>query len=110
PDHHYSILRYVTKRPSKPSQAMIYLTTTPRQYLIKRNESRDLPVQFIPRRFHGHPQPVPQLKISHTLSKKLNQKQLPKEFERWLQRRENSKRQLLIFVQPIPLLQDLNCK
>lgn len=109
PYHHDSMLPYVTKRAVKPSHAMIYLTATPRQDLIKRIESRDLPVQFIPRRFHGHPLPVPQLKISHTLSKKLKQKQLPKEFERWLQRRENSKRQLLIFVPTISLLQDLEC-
>ena len=107
PYHHDPMLPYVVSRAVKSTHALIYLTATPRQDLIKRVVSRELPVQFIPRRFHGYPLPVPQLTLSPTLAKTLKQKQTPNAFEKWLQTRNHPQRQLLIFVPTISLLHDL---
>ncbi|MDY0405082.1 helicase-related protein [Virgibacillus sp. 179-BFC.A HS] len=62
---------------------------------------------FVPVRYHGHPLPVPQLKMSFSLQKDLKRHHMPSAFVTWLRRRKNPGRQLLLFVPTIGLAKKL---
>src|SRR5690625_3126230 len=71
PYHADPSLPFAAERSIKEKGSTIYLTATPRtdhKNLIGRNK---LPHTFVPSRFHGHPLPVPVLKICFTLKKTL---------------------------------------
>lgn len=107
PFHADPSLPYSANRAKKQDSTMIYLTATPRKDHQKRIAKKTLPHTFVPVRFHGHPLPVPKTKICFSLKKDLDEYRLPKAFYNWLPKRENSKRQLLIFVPTIKLAEKM---
>ncbi|MGP4040737.1 DEAD/DEAH box helicase [Gracilibacillus sp. D59] len=104
PFHHDKTLPYLTNRACKKDATTIYLTATPRREHKRKIRQKKLPVQFVPIRFHGHPLPIPQLKIEIGLRKKLNRGTEPKALQQFLATRSKS-RQLLLFVPTISLLE-----
>ncbi|MFD2655578.1 DEAD/DEAH box helicase [Gracilibacillus thailandensis] len=103
PFHHDKTLPFLTDRACKQDATSIYLTATPRPEHKRKIHQRKLPVQFVPIRFHGHPLPIPKLKIEINLRKKLQQGTEPKALQQFLTKRSTS-RQLLLFVSTIALL------
>lgn len=107
PFHSDPSLQFAANRAKKSESTVIYLTATPKkeqQVLIQRAELEHV---FVPVRYHGYPLPVPKLKMTYSLKKSLKQNQVPKDFYTWLLKRENPKRQLLIFVPTIRLAEKL---
>lgn len=107
PYHKDHSLPLITENARKKIGMTIYLTATPRNKQKWKMKLNQLDYVFVPARFHGHPLPIPKLRYSITLKSALKQKNLPKEFEKWLENRENPQRQLLIFVPTINLTTDL---
>ncbi|MFS0750794.1 DEAD/DEAH box helicase [Oceanobacillus sp. 1P07AA] len=100
-------LAYAANNAKKPHATMVYLTATPRKDLQKRIQLRKLPHVFVPLRYHGHLLPVPTMKMTFRLQQYLSKKQFPPTFFKWLSKRTNPKRQLLIFVPTVKLAKDL---
>lgn len=108
PYHADSRLPFVTNRSVKPTATKIYLTATPRNTLKKRSQKGHLPTLFVPIRYHGHPLPVPQLKLTFNLAKTLTRAKLPNTFWQWYKNhRQNHDRQLLIFTATITQAESL---
>ena len=107
PYHHDSSLPFATKRALKKHGSTIYLTATPREEQHSRIVSKKLPHVFVPKRYHNHPLPVPQLKLCLFLTHHLNKVIFPTTFLTWLRNRENATRQLLIFLPTINLAEKM---
>ncbi|HLQ84040.1 MAG TPA: DEAD/DEAH box helicase [Pseudogracilibacillus sp.] len=90
-------LKRITSRSRKKKGTTIYLTATPNPLLKKQ------PTVFIPKRYHGHPLIIPQVKYSYQLKKSLQKNKLPKTFNQLIRHRNKPQRQLLIFVASIRL-------
>lgn len=107
PYHADPSLPYATKRAKKQISTMIYLTATPRKEQSDRVKKGTLPHVFVPRRFHGHPLPIPHLKMNFSLQKNLRRNLPPQAFMTWLKSRKKPNRQLLIFVPTIQLAEKM---
>lgn len=107
PFHSDSSLQFAAYRAKKHAATTIYLTATPRKQQQEKIRSRKLAHVFVPVRYHGHPLPVPKMRMTYSLMKDLKQSQAPKTFLTWLSKRKNPKRQLLIFVPTIRLAEKL---
>lgn len=107
PFHSDPSLQFAANRARKIESTMIYLTATPRKKQQMQMKNGKLAHVFVPVRYHGHPLPVPKLKMTYSLTKDLKQNQAPKSFYTWLSKRENPNRQLLIFVPTIRLAEKL---
>lgn len=107
PYHNDEVLHYVTNRATKQISTKIYLTATPRQNLKNKLATNKLSHCFVPIRYHGNPLPVPKPISDYSLSKLLQQYELPKSFINWLDNRQRPDRQLLIFVPTIKLADQL---
>ncbi|SFA88124.1 competence protein ComFA [Lentibacillus halodurans] len=103
PFTHDPTLSFAAVRAKKEVSTTIYLTATPRQEHQTRMAKQKLPHVFVPKRFHGHPLPVPAFRMSYALKKDLQKSYPPKAFFKWFASREISTRQLLIFVPTIKL-------
>lgn len=110
PYHNDPSLPFAANRSKKADSTTIYLTATPRQQQHLRILKNDLPHIFVSVRFHGHPLPVPQLKMIFTLQKELANFSPPQLFINHLQKRKNKERQILIFIPTIELAEELKLK
>ncbi|WP_246570085.1 DEAD/DEAH box helicase [Lentibacillus saliphilus] len=107
PFHADPSLPFATYRAKKTLGTTIYLTATPRKQQRNRIKRQKLPHVFIPNRYHGHPLPVPQMRMTRTLAKALRAYYLPDSCITWLKKRQNPQRQLLIFIPEIALAKQL---
>lgn len=119
PYHSDSSLPFAASRAKQAKSTTIYLTATPRHEQRIRVKRKKLPHQFVPRRFHGHPLPVPRLHMCFNLSKNLREHMPPPTFFNWLADRNRRmdqaplnqhRRQLLIFVPTIQLADQMATK
>ncbi|WP_235062640.1 DEAD/DEAH box helicase [Thalassobacillus devorans] len=101
PYHTDASLPYATERAAKEQASFIYLTATPRQNHEREIKQKKLPVVFVPRRFHGHPLPVPRFHAAFDIRKSLEKAMLSPKVWKWLVHRKRPDRQLLIFVPTI---------
>ncbi|MFC4557531.1 DEAD/DEAH box helicase [Virgibacillus kekensis] len=108
PYHSDKSLPFAATRARKQSGTTIYLTATPRRKHKHLIDSKKLDHVFVPRRFHGHPLPVPALQICHSLKKSIHRNLPPQQFFKWYANRKNSTRQLLIFVPSITFAERLS--
>ncbi|WP_106496661.1 DEAD/DEAH box helicase [Lentibacillus sp. Marseille-P4043] len=107
PFHADASLPFAASRAKRTKGTMIYLTATPRKIQRMQIERKKLPHVFVPIRFHGHPLPIPTLKMCLNLKKNLANTTPPKTFLKWMKNRINPKRQLLVFVPTIKLAERL---
>ncbi|MFC7062463.1 DEAD/DEAH box helicase [Halobacillus seohaensis] len=105
PYHNDPSLQSAAKRAAKLEAAHIYLTATPRKKVKRQIKKKQLPAVFIPARFHGHPLPIPHLKLSPTLRYQLAKDQLPSSITRKIAIQQKGRRQLLLFVSTISYAQ-----
>jgi competence protein ComFA len=110
PYHKDASLPFAVHRAKKEKATTIYLTATPREDLRKRIERKKLPHIFVPIRFHGKPLPVPVYKIDFFLQKYLKNDSPPGSLIKWLRKRKNKSRQLLLFVPTIELAEKMKSK
>ncbi|GGC83048.1 DNA/RNA helicase [Thalassobacillus devorans] len=101
PFHKDKSLPYAADRAARKTAALIYLTATPRPKHEREIARKRLPVVFVPRRFHGHPLPVPQFITAFDFRKTLKHRELSPKILHWLRKRVKADRQLLIFVPTI---------
>ncbi|RKQ35883.1 DNA/RNA helicase [Oceanobacillus halophilus] len=107
PFHADPSLLFAAERSKVPQSTMIYLTATPRKVHRKRISRKKLPHVFIPVRYHGHPLPVPKIKMCFSLKRELLHNKPPRPFIQWVRQRNNPERQLLIFVPTIVIAEKL---
>ncbi|WP_226580626.1 DEAD/DEAH box helicase [Halobacillus litoralis] len=107
PFHNDPSLHFVSQRAAKPEAAVIYLTATPRKKQKRKIRYKKLPVTFIPRRFHGHPLPVPQLKLTPTLHRSLKKGELPTRILKSIAEQNLTHRQLLLFLPSIKKAEEI---
>ena len=107
PFHNDASLHYACKRAAKTDASIIYLTATPRKAQKKRIRRKELPVVFVPKRFHGHPLPVPQLKLTPTLHRFLKKSELPPKLLKQIAEQQTSPRQLLLFLPSIKKAEEM---
>ncbi|WP_027955043.1 DEAD/DEAH box helicase [Halobacillus kuroshimensis] len=107
PFHNDPTLHFAAKRAAKREAAVIYLTATPRKEQKQRLRQKSLPVTFIPKRFHGHPLPVPVLKLTPMLHRSLNQGKLPQHLLKAIAAQQTTERQLLLFLPSIKKAEEI---
>ncbi|MBX0357542.1 DEAD/DEAH box helicase [Halobacillus sp. Nhm2S1] len=107
PFHNDASLHYASERAAKPQASMIYLTATPRKKQKRRIRSKDLPVVFIPQRFHGHPLPVPQLKLTPALHRYLQKAELHPKILQQIAHQQQTPRQLLLFLPSVKMAEQI---
>ncbi|WP_244513418.1 DEAD/DEAH box helicase [Oceanobacillus limi] len=107
PFHNDPSLLFASKRARKKLHTTIYLTATPRQEHRVQIDRNKLPHVFVPTRYHGHPLPIPTLSMCFSLRKDLKKKNPPARFVRWISKRGNPARQMLIFVPTIGLAEEM---
>lgn len=107
PYHADPSLPFASHRSRKQICTTVYLTATPRKEQKIQLARQKLPHIFVPIRFHGHPLPVPQMKMCFSLRKNLHQDQFPPALMTWLKQRHHKSRQLLIFVPTIQLAEKM---
>ncbi|MBM7600532.1 competence protein ComFA [Virgibacillus halotolerans] len=107
PFHADASLPFAANRAKAPQHTTIYLTATPRQEQRRQMVGNKLPHIFVPIRFHGHPLPVPTMKMSFSLKKELQKSEVPLALMKWLKNRKHQTRQLLIFVPTIQLADNM---
>lgn len=101
PFHADPSLPFATNRAQKLDCTTIYLTATPRKEQRILINQRKLAHVFVATRYHNHPLPIPQMRMSFSLQKDLQQHKPPEIFFSWMKNRQHSHRQLLIFVPTI---------
>lgn len=102
-----SSLKYAVAKAGKRESATIYLTATPDPTLTSRVQQKTLPAVKIPRRFHGHPLPVPKLSWCGNWERKLKQKEVPKQVWEWCRVRIESGTPVFLFVPSVTSLQQV---
>lgn len=107
PYHKDASLPFATERAGKKVSTTIYLTATPRAEQKQAMHRNQLPFMFVPKRFHGHPLPVPKFKMCFSLRKSLATYHPPTALISWLHHRKHQDRQILIFVPTIKLAEKL---
>jgi competence protein ComFA len=98
-------LKYAVKQARKLESALIYLTATPNQKWQKECLKGKRPFVTIPARFHRHPLPVPEFVWCGNWEKQLKRKQLPPNVSRWITERIQNKKQVLLFLPKIKLIE-----
>ncbi|MRG84791.1 DNA/RNA helicase [Salinibacillus xinjiangensis] len=96
-------LSFAANRARKTTSSLIYLTATPRKWLIWRAKLNLIPTVFVPARYHGHPLPVPQFVSSYRLKKSLAKNQLPQIIISWIDEKVTQNRRFLLFVPSIEM-------
>ncbi|WP_327606438.1 DEAD/DEAH box helicase [Virgibacillus tibetensis] len=107
PFHADASLPFAANRAKASPSTTIYLTATPRKNHQIQIARKKLPHIFVPVRFHGHPLPVPKMKMVFSLKKDLQKYMPPSSFVKWVKNRKNPTRQLLIFVPTIQLAEKM---
>ncbi|WP_091662627.1 DEAD/DEAH box helicase [Alteribacillus iranensis] len=105
PFHADDSLLHAVYKSKKNKASIIYLTATPSEDIKQRVANEDLSSVVIPRRFHGHPLPVPRFQWSGSWQKDLNHMRLPKSLQKWCAHRIENGIPALLFVPTIEILE-----
>lgn len=97
-------LKFAVAKAGKQTSATIYLTATPDATLTFRVQQKNLPAVKIPRRFHGHPLPVPRLQWCGNWRKKLQNDDVPILVWKWCQTRIERNIPAFLFVPSVHVL------
>ncbi|RNA68052.1 DEAD/DEAH box helicase [Alteribacter keqinensis] len=97
-------LRYAVRRAAKPDTLTAYVTATPDQTMQNIAASQKLPAIKVPRRYHGHPLPVPEYRWAAGWRKKAVKGKVPCNLEHWLETVLGERKQVFLFVPSIRIL------
>ena len=98
------MLAFAVKSSAKNNASIIYLSATPDDMMKKRVNVGELRVVKIPKRYHGHPLPVPRLCWAGNWPKLIKRGKIPNVVVRWVQSILTEQKQALIFIPSVVLL------
>lgn len=91
-------LGYAVEQALKPVSALLYLTATPSQDLLRQVRRHELGLSYLPLRFHQHLLPTIKVTLQARWWIKLKAGCLPRPLRRWLADYANRGQRFLIFV------------
>lgn len=98
------MLPYAVEKAKKPNATTVYLTATPDRTAKARFQRGELPGVRIPRRYHGHPLPVPKLVWCGNWQKLLRKYKLPAIVRDWATRQCQKDKQAFLFAPSIEVM------
>lgn len=106
-------LQRAVEKAKKEKAPLVFVTATPSAAL--RNTFQQESYSFIPKRYHNHPLPVPQVRSLWGYEKSFKRGKIPKRLKKWVEERLHQKDPFLLFFPTIdlmkratPLVQGLN--
>ncbi|MGJ9385214.1 DEAD/DEAH box helicase [Salipaludibacillus sp. CF4.18] len=97
-------LHFAVKKASLTPSLTIYLTATPPKELKSAAENGKIPHVKVPRRYHGHPLPVPKLMwIGNWMKNLQRKKKLPYHLLHWIKHTLEQQKQIFLFLPRIDL-------
>ncbi len=97
-------LQQAVQKAAKPDAPIHFVTATPTGALIDR-ATRDQAISTIPRRFHGHPLPLPQYESLWRYIEQIHKGNLPRKLTEWIQKCIENKQPFLVFFHQIELME-----
>ncbi|OZT79783.1 hypothetical protein CHL76_11480 [Marinococcus halophilus] len=97
-------LQQAVREACRPEAAVVYLSATPGQDEQRRMKSGALAYVRVPRRFHGHPLPVPKCRWAGNWSLQLSRRRLPNALLHWCRSR-NAVHPLFVFIPSVAVIQ-----
>lgn len=88
----------------KPNAPTVFVTATPSAKILNRTKKEGWGVSFIPRRFHGHPLPVPRFQTLWNYNNPFEKGSIPPKLLQWTKQRLQNKEPFLIFFPTIQLM------
>jgi len=106
-------LQRAVEKAKKEKAPLVFVTATPSAAL--RHTFQQESYSFIPKRYHNHPLPVPQVRSLWGYEKCFKRGKIPKRLKKWVEERLHQKDPFLLFFPTIdlmkratPLVQELN--
>ncbi|MEL4024088.1 DEAD/DEAH box helicase [Lysinibacillus endophyticus] len=108
-------LQKAVLKAKKKDSPIAFVTATPSHTILTKMKKEKWGYSFIPRRYHGHPLPVPTFSALWSYDKAIEKGRIPKKLFDWTKKRLAAKEPFLIFFptiqlmkKAIPLFQQLN--
>ncbi|TQE91425.1 DEAD/DEAH box helicase [Ureibacillus terrenus] len=89
----------------KEGAPVAFVTATPTSELLTKVKKERWGCSFIPRRYHGHPLPVPRFEPLWFYDRQIDKGKLPKKLMHWTKRRLGREEPFFIFFPAIPLME-----
>lgn len=96
-------LQKAVKKAAKKEAPIHFVTATPSEKMVKEATLKNA-ISVIPRRFHGHPLPIPAYQSLWRYELQLNNGKLPLKLERWIEKQLTAKKPFLLFFHNIELM------
>ncbi|AOV08520.1 DEAD/DEAH box helicase [Sporosarcina ureilytica] len=97
-------LKRAVKKAAKQDAPIHFVTATPSKQLIAQ-ATQHAAISSIPRRFHGHPLPVPRYESLWNYKQKIEKGILPPKLVNWIRKRLEREQPFLIFFHHIELME-----
>ncbi|RRK11802.1 DNA/RNA helicase [Lactiplantibacillus garii] len=97
-------LYYAVNQAVKPHGALLYLTATPSQELLRQVRRGDLEISYLPLRFHQHLLPMIKVTLQPHWWQVIKRGQLPNRLRRQLARYQQTQQRFLLFVPQVAQL------
>ncbi|HEX7064423.1 MAG TPA: DEAD/DEAH box helicase [Bacillales bacterium] len=98
------MLLHAANHARKPDATVVYLTATPDRKLKRRFEKEELAGVRIPRRYHGHPLPVPVFRWCGNWRESLKKGREPEAVYKWAVEQCCKERQAFLFVPSVKVM------
>ncbi|HWL11993.1 MAG TPA: DEAD/DEAH box helicase [Ureibacillus sp.] len=89
----------------KDQTPMVLVTATPSQQILAKMKKENWSYSFIPKRYHGHPLPVPRYESLWSYDKDIQKGKIPRKLIEWAKAKLANKEPFLIFFPTIQLMQ-----
>lgn len=96
-------LQQAVRKAAKKDAPIHFVTATPSPKMV-REATRKKAISMIPRRFHGHPLPIPKNDSLWRYEQLLNKGQLPVKLKRWIEKQLAEEKPFLLFFHTIELM------
>ncbi|MFD0896476.1 DEAD/DEAH box helicase [Loigolactobacillus binensis] len=100
-------LAFATQQAVKVSGTRLFLTATPSRQLLRQTRTGQLQLSYLPRRYHGHALPQPQVQLCFKWRQQLNKQRIPQQLAHRIAIKVEQRQRFLLFVPRIELLKVL---
>ena len=98
-------LQQAVQKAKKPEAPILFVTATPSDQLIENIKKLKGGYSFIPRRYHGHPLPVPRYDTLYNYQKQITKGMIPRKLMHWINTRLTNEEPFLVFFPTIELME-----
>ncbi len=98
-------LQKAVMKAKKEGAPIAFVTATPSIKIMTQVKRENWGYSFIPRRYHGHPLPVPRFESLWSYSKIIQKGRIPEKLEKWTKTRLEQNEPFLIFFPTIKLME-----